>query len=188
VSRAARHRLTALVLVVLEVWFFVRYAAGGAEFHYWLHALLGGALGLSLLTVLRLLHPRGEARQWRAHEATLVGHLWSAVPDVLFLAGGVLHASWMDVFSLHITAHFLWPGPLQAALVLWTLAVLAWVAARTGARRSSAAALLVAVAFLAVAGALREPVPRTLQQVVEGGSNGAVGGGRAWVWVCDVQV
>lgn len=43
-----------------------------------------------------------------------VGHLYSAVPDLLFTLGGVLHARWMDVFDLHITAHFLWPSPALA--------------------------------------------------------------------------
>lgn len=185
-SRRRRHQLTAVGLAAVEVWFFVRYAAGGALFHYWLHGLLGGALGLWLLTVARLLWPRGEARQWRTHEATLMGHLWSAVPDVLFLTAGLLHATWMDVFSLHITAHFLWPGPLLAALVLWTLSVAGWVAVRLGARRTAASALLVAVAFLSVAVALRQPLPRTLEQVVRGGSNGA--DPHAWSWVCDVSV
>lgn len=178
-----RGRLTAVLLAAVEVWFFARYAQAGAQFHYWLHALLGGALGLSVLTVVRLLRPARAT--WRGHEATLTGHLWSAVPDVLFLSAGVLHVSWMDVFAVHITAHFLWPAPLPAALVLWALAVAGWAAARLGARRAAASAVLLTAGFLAVAVDLHAPLPRTLQEVVRGGSDG--GPERAWSWVCSVD-
>jgi hypothetical protein len=182
---AVRHRATAVGLVGVEVWFWYRYHASGADFHYWLHALLGAALGLGLLTAARLARPRDpEVRQWRAHEASLVGHLWSAVPDVLFLTTGALHVAWMDLFAVHITAHFLWPGALLAAVVLWALAVAAWTAMRLGARRASATALLAAVAFLGVAVALRSPTPMSLEQLVRQEQ----GGGTAWSWVCRVPV
>lgn len=184
-TRATKHRLTALTLLVGELYFFVRYSEQGAQFHFWLHALLGGALGLAVLTVLRLLRPSREVHQWRAHEATLVGHLWSALPDVAFLVAGVLHASWMDVFSLHITAHFLWPGALLAGLVLWALAVGAWVAVRVGRTRTAAGLLVAAVAFLGVAVALREPVPQTLAEVLQQAADGRTE--RAWSWVCTVS-
>ncbi len=182
-SPTVRHGAALVVLVGGEAYFYLRYVQLGAQFHFWLHALLGGALGLGLLVLARLVRP-GLARPWRAGEAGLVGHLWSAVPDVLFLAAGVLHVAWMDVFSLHITAHFLWPGPLLAALVLWGSTVLAWTAERLGERRLAAGALLLGVAFLGVAVALRAPLPTTLQQVIDQGSNG--GAGRAWGWVCQV--
>jgi hypothetical protein len=32
--------------------------------------------------------------------------VYSALPDVLFLGVGLLHALWMDVFALHISVHF----------------------------------------------------------------------------------
>ena len=168
------------------MYFYARYAESGAEFHFWLHALLGGALGLALLTLLRLRWPR-EARPWRAHEATRAGHLYSAVPDVLFLVLGALHVAWMDVFALHITAHFLWPQPLAAAFVLWALAVAAWAAMRVDRRRTAVALLVFAGAFLGSALVLREPAPTTLQEVLEGGSNGALGE-QALSWVCRVEV
>ncbi|MCW2608419.1 MAG: hypothetical protein JWO60_3112 [Frankiales bacterium] len=182
---AARHRLTLVTLVVGEGYFYVRYAQSGAEFHFWLHALLGGALGLGVLTAARLVRPR-EVRPWRTHEAGMLGHLWSAVPDVLFLVSGALHVAWMDVFALHITAHFLWPGPLLAALVLWACGVGAWTAERLALPRVAVGVLLGAVAFLGLAVALRAPLPTTLQQVVDGGSDG--GPDRAWSWVCGVDV
>ncbi len=180
---AVRHRATAVGLAAIEVWFWYRYHQSGADFHFWLHALLGGALALGLLTGVRLARPRDpEVRQWRAHEATLVGHLYSAVPDVLFLTTGALHVAWMDVFAVHITAHFLWPGALLAGVVLWSLAVAAWTALRLGARRTSAGALLALVAFLGVSVALRSPQPMTLEQLVRQEQ----GSGTAWSWVCRV--
>lgn len=187
-TAAQRHRLTAAGLVVAELYAYVRYAQNGADFHYWLHALLGGALGLWLLTLLRLLRPRHPGvGQWRAHEAALVGHLHSAIPDVLFLVAGTLHVAWMDVFALHITAHFLWPQPLVAGLLLWAATVVAWTALRFGARRLAGGALAAAVAILGLAVALRAPAPTTLQQVVDGGSNGPLGD-QAARWVCRVEV
>ncbi len=183
-STRLRTGLTALALASVEVWFYARYAQQGAQFHFWLHALLGGALGLTVLTLLRLRWPR-EARPLRAHEATLAGHLYSAVPDVLFLVVGALHVPWMDVFALHITAHFLWPGPLPAALALWALAVAAWTAVRLGARRTGQAVLLSSAAFLAAALLLRDPGPTTLAGVRGDGSNGSLSEVTA-SWLCRV--
>lgn len=183
-----RRYAVAAVVAAVEGWFFLRYAASGAEFHFWLHALLGGALGLGLLVLLRLLRPVREG--WTPAEQAglsgLAGHLLSAVPDVLFLTAGVLHAAWMDAFVVHISAHFLWPGPLLAAVVLWTLVVGAWTALRLGARRTAAGGLVAAVAFLGLAVVLRSPLPTTLEQVREGGSNGP--GLAAYDWVCRVEV
>lgn len=182
---AAWRRLVVTTVVLVEVYFFVRYAQGGALFHFWLHALLGGALGVGLLVLARLLRP-ARGRRLRTPEAGLTGHLYSAVPDVLFLVTGALHVAWMDVFVLHITAHFLWPTPLLAGLALWAVVVVAWVAERLGSRRAAAGALLGATAFLAVAVVLRAPLPSTLQEVVDRGSNGSLD--QAASWVCRVEV
>lgn len=157
-----RTGLVALVVVAFEVYLYLRYAALGATFHYWLHLLLGGYLAVALLALHRL--RRRRRARLRAWEAGFLGHLWSATPDVLFLAVGLLHERWMDVFSLHITAHFLWPDALSAALVLWTLAVVAYVAAVLGARRIAALGLVASLGFLAVSISLRAPVPTTIEQ------------------------
>jgi len=93
---------------------------------------------------------------------TVCNGLYSVVPDVLLLTIGLLHATRMDVFALHITAQFLWPSALVAALVLWTLAVGGCVAAVVGASRTAAAARTASLAFLALA--LRAPMPSTLQE------------------------
>lgn len=164
-SARARTGLAVAVVAGVELYLLVRYAANGATFHYWLHLLLGGYLGIGLLVLRRLRRTRpARLRSW---QAGFLGHLYSATPDVMFLAVGLLHERWMDVFALHITAHFLWPNALLAGLVLWTLVVVAYVAAVFGARRCSALGLLSSLAFLAVAVTLRAPLPTTLEQARE---------------------
>ena len=158
-----RQRLAAFLVITVELYFFYRYAENGALFHFWLHLLLGGWVGLGLLTVHRLATRRASrVRPWNAG---YFGHMYSAVPDVLFLAIGLLHAVWMDVFALHITAHFLWPNALVAGLVLWSLAVLAHGAAVWGARRLAAGALLAGLVFLTAGVSLRAPLPSTLGEL-----------------------
>jgi uncharacterized protein YqgC (DUF456 family) len=158
-----RQGLAALAVAGTELYFFARYAENGALFHFWLHLLLGGYVGLSLLALRRL--ARGTRSRVRAWHAGFFGHLYSALPDVLFLAVGLLHATWMDLFALHITAHFLWPNALVAGLVLWALAVLAFVAAVWGARRVAAGALAVSAVLLGAAFVLRAPLPSTLGEL-----------------------
>ncbi len=34
-------------------------------------------------------------------------HLWSATPGIAFVAVGILHYWWTDVFVLHVTIHFI---------------------------------------------------------------------------------
>jgi hypothetical protein len=155
--------LAAVAVAVTEVYFFARYAENGALFHFWLHLLLGGWVGIGLLAVHRLARrTRSRVRPWHAG---FFGHLYSALPDVLFLAVGLLHAAWMDLFALHITAHFLWPNALVAGLVLWGLAVLGLVAAVWRAPRLAAGALLASLVFLGSAIALRAPLPSTLGEL-----------------------
>lgn len=158
-----RQQVAAVAVVAVEVWFFARYAENGALFHFWLHLMVGGWFGLGLLTVHRLVARRGShVRPWHA---AFFGHAYSATPDVLFLMVGLLHVPWMDVFGLHITAHFLWPNALLTGLALWALAVLAHGAAVLGARRLAAGALLTGVAVLAVGVAFRAPLPSTLGEL-----------------------
>ena len=64
---------------------------------------------------------------------------------------------------------------------------MAWTALRLGLRRAAAGALAASVVLLGTGLLLRAPAPTTLQQVVDGGSNGSVSD-RAWSWVCRVDV
>jgi hypothetical protein len=49
------------VLLAGELYLYLRYASLDGQFHFWLHGLLGSALGLVVLTALRL---ASATRQW----------------------------------------------------------------------------------------------------------------------------
>ena len=158
-----RHRVTAALVVAFEVWLYTRYAALGAQFHFWLHTLFGAALGLVALSVLRLARRRtdGTTAPW---EAGWLGQLYSVFPDILFLAFGVLHMLWMDVFALHISLHFV-PRPLLTMWVLFTLSLLAYGLSRSGRRRLCASVLVAFVVAGALSLALARDLPVTLGEV-----------------------
>ena len=151
------------VVVVVEAYLFSRYRALGAEFHFWLHGLFGAALGVGALTVVGLIRRKQPKPVWTAG---LAGHLYSAFPDVLFLAVGVLHYLWMDVFAFHIALHFI-PAPLITMFVVFALTLAAWALATAAKRRASVVALTTAVTVTAVALILRAPLPDTLEDVRE---------------------
>lgn len=160
-----RHRVTAVLVVAFEVWLYIRYAALGAQFHFWLHTLFGAALGLVALTVLRLVRrrPDGSTAPW---EAGWLGQFYSVFPDILFLAFGVLHMFWMDVFALHISLHFV-PRPLATMWMLFTLSLLAYGLSRSGSRRPSTVVLAVFVTAGAVSLALAPDAPVTLGEITD---------------------
>jgi hypothetical protein len=152
-----------VLVLVVEASLAVSYARLDVLVHYWLHALAGATAGLAVLVAVALVRRHRAPGAWLSAGA---GHLVSAVPDVLFLAAGVLHVRWMDVFAAHITVHFL-PAPLVTLTVLFAVAVAAWAAVACGRRRAAAA--LLALLLAGSAGALRaagEP-PRTLDGLRE---------------------
>ncbi|WP_219416393.1 hypothetical protein [Pseudonocardia nigra] len=157
-------------VIALEVLLYLEYARLHGQFHYWLHGLIGAALGLAALATARLIsRRRGDATirpRVTPWEAAFVGHLYSALPDFLFLGGGVLHDYWMDVFAFHITAHFV-PAPILTALALFLLALAGYALATTGRPRPiptaaalGAGAVLAIVALIAAA-----PVPDDVQDL-----------------------
>ena len=89
------------------------------------------------------------------------GRAPGAVPDVLFLAFGVLHMLWMDVFALRISLHFV-PRPLQTQLALFALSLIAYALAGEGRRRPVVDELAAGGVVLGVALLLRSPVPSDL--------------------------
>lgn len=158
-----RRTLWPLALVAMEALFVSRYLHYGAMWHFWLHALMGAAAGLTLLTLIALWRRqrvRGAA-PWRA---VIGGHVFSAMPDILFITVGVLHFWWMDVFAVHISVHFI-PAPLLSLYVLLAISVTGWAAVTLGHRRSAAALVAVTVVAAAVLLAFREEPPRTLEGV-----------------------
>lgn len=160
-----RQWISAAFVLLTEGYLYYRYAQLGAEFHFWLHGLFGAALGLAALTIVRIGRTRdhgdparGAIAPW---EAGWVGHIYSALPDVLFLGFGVLHVLWMDVFAFHITLHFI-PAPLITMLVLFLLALASYGLAASCRPWSAAGMLAVATGILLVALALAEPLPDSL--------------------------
>jgi hypothetical protein len=134
-----------------------------------LHGLFGAALGLAALTALRALTAwrrdrdpaSGAIAPW---EAGWLGHFYSALPDVLFLGFGVLHALWMDVFAFHITLHFI-PAPLLTMLALFLLALLGYGLTASRHPRAAAGTLGAGIVILNVALALAEPLPHSIQDL-----------------------
>jgi ABC-type Na+ efflux pump permease subunit len=166
-----RSWITAGVVIALETVLYVEYAQLDGEFHFWLHGLIGAAVGLAALAAARLLsRRRGDESTLRPRmtpwEAAFLGHFYSALPDILFLGGGVLHDNWMDVFAFHITAHFV-PAPILTALVLFLLALAAYVLAMAARPRAAQTAAVLGLAgFLATAALFAAaPVPDDIQDL-----------------------
>jgi hypothetical protein len=160
-----RQWVSAALVLVSEGYLYFRYARLGAEFHFWLHGLFGAALGLAALTIVRILRTRQQGDPARGvvapWEAGWLGHIYSALPDVLFLGFGVLHVLWMDVFAFHITLHFV-PVPLITMLVLFLLALAAYGLAASRRPRYAVTLLIAGTGVLLAALALADPIPDSL--------------------------
>ena len=156
-----RHVITAVVVVAVEGYLYWRYRALGAQFHFWLHGLFGAAIGVAGTTGWALLRRRRPGAVWGPG---LVGHVYSAFPDALFLSAGILHALWMDVFAFHIAVHLV-PAPLITMLGVFALALLAWLAASLDGSRMAVAALVLAVGVTTVALLVAPAIPTTVEQI-----------------------
>ncbi|MBA3621238.1 MAG: hypothetical protein M3493_11375 [Actinomycetota bacterium] len=150
-----------VVVAAVEGYLYWRYRALGAQFHFWLHGLLGAALAAFVLTVVGLVRRRPARPVWRAG---LAGHAYSAGPDLVFLTLGVVHELWMDVFAFHITLHLI-PAPLATMFAVFALSLVGWAATTLGRWRAAALLAGTAVAVTVAAFALRTPLPRTLEDV-----------------------
>ncbi|MBW3602101.1 MAG: hypothetical protein KY434_05310 [Actinobacteria bacterium] len=162
----ARLLAPALVLAV-EGYLFAEYARFGALIHFWIHGLLGAALGFAVLAVWYLRAGAGDRRSGNPGTvwvAGLAGHLYAAAPDVLFVAADLVHQWWMDVFALHVNIHFI-PAPPAVLLVVFTLALAGWAAAILGRRRTATTTLLAMLVLVVSAMALRGAPPTTLHQL-----------------------
>ncbi|MBA2529867.1 MAG: hypothetical protein H0V19_07905 [Euzebyales bacterium] len=151
--------LVPILVVAAEGYFYWRYSTLDALFHYWLHFLAGATIALFLLTLCGVVRRRPPRGAWG-----VLGHLYSATPDVLFLAAGALHVAWMDVFALHITIHFI-PAPLAVLFIVFTVTLGSWAAASLGRRSVAVAGLVVVLAVLAGALSLADEPPASLQDL-----------------------
>lgn len=157
-----RHVLTACLIIFAEVIFYRQYASLDAEFHFWIHGLFGAAIGLTAVTLWSLVKRKPAAISgW---EAGALGHIYSAVPDILFVAFGVLHMYWMDIFALHISIHFL-PAPVATMLIIFLLALIAFGLSADGYRKASSGCLVVALIILSTALFFKSPVPTNLREI-----------------------
>ncbi|MGH8909758.1 MAG: hypothetical protein ACRD0K_25515 [Egibacteraceae bacterium] len=159
-----------LVVLAVQAYLFSRYLRLGAEFHYWLHGLAGAALGLMALTAAALARSRRPDRVWAL---ALTGALYSAAPDILFIAADLVHERWMDAFAFHIAVHFV-PVPLAAAFTVFAVALGAWAATALGRRALAAALLVIALAASGAALLARSPVPTTLAEIRDQTQTGGV--------------
>lgn len=148
-----------------ETFLLLRYAAFGAQFHYFLHGFVGVAVGLAVLALARAASPRVAASpRATVLGAAVAGRVMAAAPDILFLAADLPHERWMDVFLAHIAVHFM-PAPVATAFGLFVIGVAAAGAAVLGRHR---AAVVAAVAVLVLLGAglvVRDPLPATLDDI-----------------------
>lgn len=149
-----------------EVYLYLRYAALGTQFHFWLHALVGGAIGFAVLAAVALVRRRPlPSRGLLAVMGwVFLAHLYAAFPDILFIAADALHVPWMDAFALHIAIHFV-PLPILTTAVVFFAALGAWTAAALGRRRLAIGALIVVTAVAGAGLGLRSPIPRSLAEV-----------------------
>lgn len=168
-----RHLMTTGLILAVEILFYRQYAHLGAEFHFWLHGLFGAALGVSAVTTWRLM--TNKTVPVTAWEAGFVGHVYSAVPDILFIAVGILHMYWMDVFALHISVHFI-PAPIPTMLGLFILSLLAYGWASDGRRKLAIACLGLAGVVLCVSLLFRHPIPTSLRHLQRHD--------HSYVWLC----
>lgn len=172
-----RHLLTGCIIVVIELILYRQYASLGAEFHFWLHGLFGATIGTVALTVWRLVRPKpSNLSPW---EAGILGHVFSAMPDILFIAFGVLHVYWMDVFALHISIHFI-PAPVLTMLILCIVSLVSYGLVADGYRRSAIACLGLVVVVLSLSLTFRQPVPSNLEQLQQHPSH--------YAWICPLAL
>jgi hypothetical protein len=102
-------------IAAVEAVLLAFYLYWDASFHWLLHLLVGGSIGLLAATAGAA--PRG-LRTGALVPVVTVGHLIAAVPDILFRLG-VPHQHWMDLFAWHLESHFA-PG----GLLTWYLVFL----------------------------------------------------------------
>ena len=89
-----------------EMFLYLSYQHHDSSFHWFLHFFVGASFVLILMAIFTL---------WSGQTVRLPllwifgGHVVSMIPDILWNFEFMVHHSWMDIFLLHITSHFV-PG------------------------------------------------------------------------------
>ena len=173
-SFSRRHLISASLIVIIEILFYRQYAQRGAEFHFWVHSLFGAALGIVVVTIWLLCRPK-RSTGLSAWEAGFIGHAYSAIPDFLFIAVGILHMYWMDIFALHISLHFV-RQPVLTMLLLFLTALLAYGCVRSGRRTYGRYLVICWLVLLGGSLLFRHPIPTNLRQLQHHE--------RSYAWLC----
>jgi len=125
-----------LLFMAAEALLYVSYQQSDARFHWFLHFFVGASVALLVMGMLVL----GWGRTAR-HPLLWIfaGHGLAMFPDFLWNFLVAVHQPWMDVFALHITAHFI-PGRNWTwyAVFLASLAFYLYARATTEAAYGSA--------------------------------------------------
>jgi hypothetical protein len=117
------------LFVAAEVLLYLSYRHHDARFHWFLHFFVGTSAALIAMAVLTY----GSARPVRFPLLWLLtGHLIAMLPDILWNLQLLPHQPWMDVFLLHISAHFM-PGRNWTWYVIFLVCLAMYLSARRAA-------------------------------------------------------
>lgn len=117
------------LFVAAEVLLYLSYRHHDARFHWFLHFFVGTSAALLAMPVLTF---------WSARPVRfpllwlLTGHLIAMLPDILWNLQVLPHQPWMDVFLLHISAHFI-PGRNWTWYVIFLVCLAVYLSARRAA-------------------------------------------------------
>lgn len=94
------------VFLAVEVLLYLSYQRHDSCFHWFLHFFVAASVVLILMAVFtyRSGKPVRLPLLW-----ILVGHVVAIIPDILWNFEFMAHQTWMDLFLLHMTSHFI-PG------------------------------------------------------------------------------
>jgi hypothetical protein len=128
-SLLLRHSWRPALFVAVEVLLYLSYRHHDARFHWFLHFFVGTSAALIAMAVLTY---------WSARPVRLpllwllTGHIIAMLPDVLWNLQLLPHQPWMDVFLLHISAHFI-PGRNWTWYTLFLVCLAVYLSARRAA-------------------------------------------------------
>lgn len=95
-----------LLFIAAEVFLYLSYQQNAGRFHWFLHFFVGASAALIVMGLIMVLlgHIMRHPLLW-----IFVGHVIAMFPDILWNFQVATHQPWMDVFLVHIAAHFI-PG------------------------------------------------------------------------------
>ena len=146
-------------LLALQYLVAASYLGLGTWWHWLLHQLTGWGVGLGTAGVI------AAVTRYRipALAALLAGQLASIVPDLQFRFARMPHEPHMDLWLGHISIHT-GPSPVLVALGAVLLGGWSWIASAYGRRVLGGSLGAAALALVAAACLLADPVPTELSE------------------------